>query len=125
MTKTPFFFAFLFAVAIVASGCTVYTTAPPLYVERRVAWHPGYVYAYEHGCWADDVWYAPCPVSPGAGYGYYVYVDGGYRWHRHVVWEYRPGHPPPRWGHHPPPPPRVHRRHEPAHPHRAPPPRRF
>lgn len=125
MTKLPIFFALMLVLAFATSGCTVYTTARPAYVDRDAAWQPAYVYSYSHGCWADDVWYAPCPLVPGPSYGYYVYVSGGYRWHSHVVWGYRPGHPPPRgWGRHPPP-PHGHRRHVPAHPRPAPPPRRF
>lgn len=122
MSKTSFFFAIvIFALGV--SGCTVYTTMRPTYADRDAAWQPAYVYAYRHGCWADDVWYAPCPIVPGPSYGYYVYAGGMYRWHSHVVWQYRPGYPPPRTWHHPP--PRGHHRHVPAHPRHAPPPRRF
>src|SRR5688500_882523 len=95
------------------SGCTVTTT-----VRRPYVYDPPppslYVYTYPDGCWADDVWYSPCPWAPGPSYGYYVYRGGGYAWYPSYRWTYRPGLPPPRW-HHRPAHPRPHHPPPPAH----------
>ncbi|HTK04848.1 MAG TPA: hypothetical protein VL500_04650 [Candidatus Eisenbacteria bacterium] len=117
----------LLALSIIAScallsGCMVTATT-----RRAYVYDPGppsyYVYTYPDGCWADDVWYSPCPWTPGPSYGYYVYGSGGFVWYPHYRWTYRPGMPPPRW-HHGPAYPYPGRPYHPAPPHHRPP-RRF
>ncbi len=60
---------------------------------------PGYVYTYPAGgCWADGLWYSPCPWTMGPSYGYYSRNGGAYYHRPGVVWGYRPGYPPPWHG---------------------------
>lgn len=92
----------------------------PAYVSVAPApSYPGYVYTYPDGaCWADDVWYAPCPWIVGPRYGYYYRHQAHWYWHPRPAWRDRRAPPPRVRVHRPPsrhdkvPPPRVrdHRR---------------
>ncbi len=106
--------------AFALSGCmaTVTTRRVDLYGPPPPAY---YVYTYPGGCWADDLWYAPCPWAPGPSYGYYGWSGGAYRWHPEYRGGSRPGSPSPRHWRQPPLPPRPY---HPARPHPGPP-RRF
>lgn len=89
------------ATAVAASACAV-TGA---YYYRSDRFQPDYVYLYPDGCWADDLWYSPCPWVPGPHWGYYRFYGGYYYWQRDFYWQYRPHHPPPglwrhRWHRH-------------------------
>ncbi|HTM68841.1 MAG TPA: hypothetical protein VL426_06115 [Candidatus Binatia bacterium] len=109
--------SFLFAVMFLP-GCMVTTTSRVRVYDPP----PGYVYTYpDGGCWADGVWYAWCPWSPGPTYGYYAYDGGIYVLRPHYSWGYRPGYPPPpHWRHYRPAPP-----YHPAPPPYHRPPHRF
>jgi hypothetical protein len=112
---------FLVIASCLLSGCAMYAGGYYLTPDDQ----PGYIYVYPDGCWADDLWYSPCPWTPGPNYGYYYYSGGYYYWHPNANWQYRPGYPPPRaWRFHHPNHPRFpsrppHRPHGP-YPHHGP-----
>lgn len=79
--------------ALCFSACYIQTQ--PVQPERPL---PGYLYVMSPGCWADDVWYEPCPWNVGPRLGYYYLYDDAYYWaprNHWRYWRYRP--PPPKW----------------------------
>ncbi len=105
------FLALFFATALsLVSGCMVSTPYIVYADPEPVPSTPVYVYTYPAGgCWANGLWYAACPWSPGPQYGYYAWYGRAYVYRPGVVWTYHPGHPPPRgWHNHANPP--HHRR---------------
>lgn len=107
--KRLFLVLSLVAISFAATGCMVTTTTARVRVYEPPPQY--YVYAYPNGCWADGLWYSPCPWVVGPPYGYYEYRYDGYYYRPHLRWHYRAGHPPPsHW----------HPRHPPHHPRRHP-----
>lgn len=109
--KKSAYVIFLSIFVLLMAGCIGCYPTPVGYDEPDC---PGYVYTYAGGCWADDVWYSPCPWTPGPSYGYYGWYAGGWRFHAGVTWRYLPGYPPPRYIH---PPYYAPRPYYPTHPH--------
>src|SRR3989338_495534 len=89
---------FLIAALVAACGLTgCWARVATVTVSDDGYWLEA-VYLYDHGCWADAYWYAPCRWSPGPYYGYYYYHFGTWWYHSGRSWRYAPGlPPPPRW----------------------------
>lgn len=91
----------LIALCLTFGLASCYVSAPPPAEPEPVPEYPSYLYVVSSGCWADDVWYEPCPWYAGSEYGYYHLYGRYYYWQPRYAWRHWRSTPPPsHWRNH-------------------------